>query len=254
MMRAEKPVTREEMQQFVTKTVGEAIKAAKDTEETSQKLIATGSPLEGLSRVELREFMRPPIEPRPIYHVRKEELLGVIWHKLTENMNYRISEIEPKGKTTGKAEELILSLYIEMILKDMERLLPEEQHIDLARFKADVYGEITTMNKILFRELERLSAFAKEQLSETEVNEFKVKTKTAVEMCSRMLAAHAKEVVTPPQPAQVIERLIKEPGEADMSDPDKKEELPRPVDAENRRLRKEQVCRLPTPLNGVYRQ
>ena len=253
--KSEELVSREEMQTYVKRAIDESTHMKRDPiskfeHEGGLMTIGREGISEMMSRQEkgIREIMmhqeirHPP--PPNINIVTKEALGGFIWHRLYERMEYNIKyEVTKKGKTISpQVRDLIMS-YHELIVNDVERLLPDELYMDIVRFKNDIIHCVGTLHTSFFVELERLSGFNKDHLSETEVNELKVRNKTAVRMCARAIATFARQVVSPPQPKQTIERLIQEPEETGTHVPEK-EDTVRPVDAETLRLRKEQVSDL----------
>ena len=224
--------------------IREVMRSQELTEEGGLMMIGKEGIRELMMHQELRE--RPP---RPITLVRKQDLRGIIWQELAKRVKSNIvDKVARKSKVPPRQiSDLTMFLY-ESIADGAEQVLPDEMYIDMVEFMNNLYSRISAFNETLLFELDQMLVSEKDRLSETEKNELKVRNKTAVEMCSRAIAAHARNAVLPPQFGQVTERLIKEPGESDRRDHKKKEDTLRPVDPETMRLRKERVSR----ENSIY--
>ena len=248
--KSEDLVSREEMQTYVKRAIDESMITHTKTDPISK--VEQEGGLMIIGREGIREIMSHQEEGirmyegmlyrKPINIVRKEELRALIWERLHESREVNIDrKVKAKGKTVSpQVRNLITSLY-NLVLYDVERRLPEELYMDIGHFRSGLYDHVLELNRSLLLELERLSAFDKDHLSETEANELKVRNQTEIEMCARAIALYARQVVSLPQSRQTTERLIKEPEETGTHIPEKKEDTVRPVDTETLRLRKERV-------------
>ena len=145
----------------------------------------------------------------PLQSVSREHVLAKLKFKLWQNMRIHLGNKEKAYRAkhediTTLSEEKIITKHME-IINSVEPLLPAQPFVNVEKFSDDVVSEIDSMHQVLIKELEKCSAFQKEQLTAEELMWFENRTKYVIDRCIKTI-----QYYFPAKSSQTVEQLIKD--------------------------------------------